>query len=325
MPRISVVIPAYNSEKTIVKTIDSVLKQSFTDFELIVINDGSQDKTFDVVSKINDPRIKIFTYPNAGANVSRNRGLSLAEGEFISFLDADDIWTPDKLASQLQALENNSNAKVAYSWTDNIDDNDKFLLVGTHITANGDVYEQLLISDFLENGSNPLICKETISKLGGFDESLPAAQDWDMWLRLADKYDFVCVPQPQVLYRISADSQSSNFHRQEKVCLKVLTKAYKNRPNLSKRVINLSLATLYNYLACRALYQPYTKQRGLFAAYFLLKNIFYDASRRKRLKLTLKLVLKITVIIFLPSAWSTALLTSIKGAKLDNNKLEVAS
>lgn len=325
MPRISIVIPTHNSEKTIAKTIDSVLKQSFTDFELIVINDGSQDKTLEVVTNINDSRIKVLSYPNAGANVSRNRGLYIAEGEFVSFLDADDIWSPDKLASQLQALQNHSAAKVAYSWTNYIDDNDKFLLAGTHITANGDIYEQLLITNFLESGSNPLICKEAIIQLGGFDELLPAAQDWDMWLRLADKYDFVCVPQPQVLYRIRANSQSSNLHRQEKVCLEVLTKAYKTRPNISKHVINISLAKLYNYLMCRALYQPYNRQKGLFAASFLLKNLIYDSSRVKRLKLILKLVFKIIVIVFLPSAWSTTLLTTIKDAKPSNNQFEVAS
>ncbi|GJD17226.1 probable glycosyl transferase [Rivularia sp. IAM M-261] len=322
MPRISVVIPAHNSEKTIVKTIDSVLKQSFTDFELIVINDGSQDKTCDIVSKINDSRIKVLSYPKAGANVSRNRGLALAQAEFVSFLDADDIWAPDKLASQIQALQSNINAKVAYSWTNYIDDEDKFLLTGTHITAIGDVYEQLLITNFLESGSNPLICKDAILTLGGFDESLTAAQDWDMWLRLANKYNFVCVPKPQILYRIRANSLSSNLARQEKVCLDVLSKAYKIRPNTNQQVINLSLAKLYNYLTCRALYQPHNRQKGLLAASFLLKNFIYDSSRVKRLKLTLKLVFKISVIILFPSALSTAILTTIKGAKTPTNDLE---
>jgi glycosyltransferase involved in cell wall biosynthesis len=325
MPRISIVIPAHNCETTITKTIDSVLKQSFTDFELIVIDDGSQDKTLEVVSKINDPRIKVLSYPKAGANVSRNRGLALAQGNFISFLDADDIWSPDKLASQIQALENDSNAKVAYSWTDYIDDNDKFLLAGTHITANAEVYEQLLITNFLESGSNPLICKETILTLGGFDESLTAAQDWDMWLRLANKYNFVCIPQSQILYRIRANSLSSNLARQEKVCLDVLKKAYQIRPNTSKQLINLSLAKLYNYLTCRALYQPHNRQKGLLAASFLLKNLIYDSSRLKKLKLTLKLVFKITIMVFFPSAWSTAILKTIKDANSQTNKLGTAS
>src|SRR5919199_5480676 len=107
MPLISVVIPAYNSEKTIQETIKSVLKQSFKNLELIVIDDGSKDSTFDIVSSFSDSRLRVFSYLNAGVSASRNRGLAKAAGEFISFLDADDLWTPDKLEAQLKALEAN--------------------------------------------------------------------------------------------------------------------------------------------------------------------------------------------------------------------------
>ncbi|MHC5718825.1 MAG: glycosyltransferase, partial [Nostoc sp.] len=213
MTSISVIIPCYNSEKTIKKTIESVLNQSFSDLELIVINDGSKDSTLEIISNFQDSRIKIFSFENSGGNISRNRGLKYTAGKFVSFLDADDIWTADKLASQLQALQENLGAKVAYSWTDSIDENDEILLSGMHITVNGDVYEKLLVSNFLENGSNPLILREAIIELGGFDESLNAAQDWDMWLRLASKFDFVCVPFVQILYRMSPNSLSSNLAR----------------------------------------------------------------------------------------------------------------
>src|SRR3712207_5841233 len=97
MSLISVIVPAYKGEKTIQKTIESVLNQTFTDFELIVINDGSQDATLDVVSSIQDSRLKLFSYPNAGISTTRNRGIYHAVGEYISFIDADDLWTPDKL------------------------------------------------------------------------------------------------------------------------------------------------------------------------------------------------------------------------------------
>jgi glycosyltransferase involved in cell wall biosynthesis len=311
-PKISIIIPAYNSEKTIQKTIQSVLNQSFADFELLVINDGSQDSTLEVVSHIKDSRIQVFSYANAGANVSRNRGLSHSRGEFVSFLDADDIWTPDKLASQLQALQKNVDAKVAYSWTDYIDENDEFLLSGTHITANGDVYEQLFIINFLENGSNPLIDKEVLILLGGFDESLSAAQDWDMWLRLAHKYNFVAVPSVQILYRIRENSQSSHLLRQEKLCLKILKKAYQTRPFINKNIWNLSLANLYKYLTCKAMQQPLNRKKGLAAAKFLVQYIIHDSSRWQHTNLTLKLLFKIVVMLSLPSTSSTALLISFK-------------
>ncbi len=315
MPTISVIIPTYNSEKTIQRTIESVLNQSFTDFELIVINDGSQDLTLDIISRFNDPRIKVFSYPHAGGNVSRNRGIQAAIGEFVSFLDADDIWTPDKLAKQFQALQAETTAKVAYSWTDHIDENGDFLSSGMHITANGDVYQQLFMANFLENGSNPLIYREALIELDGFDESLNASQDWDMWLRLAQKFNFVAVPSVQILYRISANSVSSNLLRLEKSCLFVLEKAYQARPSIGKHTWSISLANFYKYLTCKALQQPFNRQKALAAAIFLWKYVINDFSRVKQIKLTLKLLLKITIITILPTTLSTVILTSMKKSK----------
>ncbi|MBD2448463.1 glycosyltransferase [Nostoc sp. FACHB-152] len=306
-PIISVIIPAYNSEKTIKSTIDSVLNQTFKNFELIVINDGSTDSTLNIISQIQDHRLKVFSFDNAGGNISRNRGLHQAVGEFVSFLDADDIWTTDKLASQLEALQANTDAKVAYSWTDYIDENGKFLVAGNHLAVNGDVYERLLVSNFLENGSNPLIYREALVELGGFDESLKAAQDWDMWLRLAAKYSFICVPEVQILYRVSANSLSTHLDRQEKACLQVLKGAYNTRPLVSKNIWNLSLANLYKYLVCKALQEPFNRQKGITAARFLWLFIINDAARSQRINFTLKILLKIIIIIALPPNLSTAL------------------
>ncbi|MEH2390190.1 MAG: glycosyltransferase [Nostoc sp.] len=305
---ISVIIPAYNSEKTIKETIESVLNQTFANFELIIINDGSQDSTVDVITQIQDSRIRLFSYPNAGGNVSRNRGLHLAVGEFVSFLDADDLWTPDKLQSQFKALQEDVTAKVAYSWADYINPNGKFLLSGKRINVNGNVYENLLVNNFLENGSNPLICRKALITLGGFNESLSAAQDWDMWLRLASKFDFICVPSVQILYRISANSLSSNLVRQEKACLQVLKIAYKVRPSLRDATRttlnhswNISLANLYKYLTCKALQEPFNQQKALTAARFLWKYFLNDPSRLQNINFTLKLLLKIIIIFTLPT------------------------
>lgn len=300
-PKISVIIPAYNSEKTIANTIKSVLNQTFIDLELIVINDGSQDSTLEVVTQIKDSRIKVFSYSNAGGNVSRNRGLHRAVGEFVSFLDADDLWTPDKLQSQLKVLQENVTAKVAYSWTDYINANGEFIVSGKRINVNGDVYNSLLLNNFLENGSNPLICRKSLVSLGGFDESLSAAQDWDMWLRLASKFNFICVPSVQILYRISANSVSSNLARQEKSCLQVLDRAYKERPSALKHSWNISLTNLYKYLTCKALQKPFNRQKGLASAIFLWKYFLHDHAKLQNLNFTLKLLLKIVIIIILPT------------------------
>ncbi|MBN3961331.1 glycosyltransferase [Nostoc sp. NMS8] len=301
LPKISVIIPAYNSEKTIKQTIQSVLNQTFTNLELIVINDGSQDSTLEIITQFQDLRIKVFSYANAGGNVSRNRGLNHAVGEFVSFLDADDLWTPDKLQSQLKALQGNVTAKVAYGWTDYIDINGKFLLSGKRINLNGNIYEELLLNNFLENGSNPLICKKSLITLGGFDESLNAAQDWDMWLRLASKFDFICVPSVQILYRLSANSVSSNLVRQEKACLEVLGRAYKERPSTVRNSWDISLANLYKYLACKALQKPFNRQKSLSSVRFLWKYFLNDPSKVENLNFTLKLFLKIVIIFISPT------------------------
>lgn len=313
---ISVVIPAYNSEKTIKETIESVLNQIFTSFELIIINDGSQDSTIEVITQIQDSRIKVFSYPNAGGNVSRNRGLHHAVGEYVSFLDADDIWTPDKLQFQLNALQENLSAKVAYSWTDYIDENGEIVLSGTHFTANGDVYEKLLVTNFLENGSNPLICRKSLIALGGFDESLGAAQDWDMWLRLACKFYFVCVPSVQILYRITANSVSSNLVRQENASLQVLKKAYQQRPPALKSSWNISLTNLYKYLACKALQKPFNRQKSLTAAKFLWNYFLNDSLRFHRITFTLKLLLKIIIILILPKFFDSILNKRLKHSSI---------
>ncbi|MEH2161727.1 MAG: glycosyltransferase [Nostoc sp.] len=299
-PKISVIIPAYNSEKTIGYTIQSVLNQTFRNLELIIINDGSQDSTLKLITQIPDSRIQVFSFPNAGGNVSRNRGLQRAVGEFVSFLDADDLWTRDKLQSQLKALQENITAKVAYSWTDYIDKNGEFILSGKRVNIKGNIYENLLLNNFLENGSNPLICRKALITLGGFDESLNAAQDWDMWLRLASKFDFICVPSVQILYRMSGNSVSSNLIKQEKYCLQVLKKAYKDKPSTLKNSWNISLANLYKYLTCKALQKPLNRQKGLASAIFLWNYFLNDPSRLKNINFTSKLLLKILIIIIVP-------------------------
>ena len=159
----------------------------------IVINDGSQDLTLEVISSIPDSRIQVYSYPNSGLAASRNRGIVRAVGEYIAFIDADDLWTSDKLEAQLHALKANPDAAVAYSWTDYIDESGQFLRRGSHITVNGNIYPDLLVLDFLENGSNPLIRKQAFVECGNFDESLTAAEDWDLLLRLASRYHFICV------------------------------------------------------------------------------------------------------------------------------------
>jgi glycosyltransferase involved in cell wall biosynthesis len=311
MPTISVVIPVYNGETTIAETIQSVLNQSFVDTEVIVINDGSQDATLEIVSRIKDLRLKVFSYPNAGLAASRNRGTSHSVGEFISFIDADDLWTPDKLETQLRALQENPQAAVAYSWTNYIDELGQVLNRGSYMTVNGNVYPKLLLVDFIASGSNCLIRRQALTEVGGFDESLTAAEDWDMWLRLAVRYPFVGVPSAQVLYRISTNSMSSNVYRQEIESLQVIEKAFAQSPDSLAYLKPLALANLYKSLTLRALERLSGRQGSITAARYLWYSFRTDRSLL-RARVIWKVLFKIAVMAILPTQQAQVLFTKMK-------------
>lgn len=301
MPLISVVIPVYNGELTIEETVISVLNQTFLDFELIVIDDGSTDSTLEIIKKIHDSRLKIFSYTNSGLSASRNRGIKHARGEFISFIDADDLWTSGKLTAQLNALRKNPDAAVSYSWTDFIDMSGNLLGYGIHHTADGYVFPYLLAHFFIGSGSNALIRKHVFDEVGWFDETLTAAEDWDMFLRIAAKYHFVTVPEPQILYRITDNSMSRNILNQERECLKVIERAYVREPGKSlQHHKRYSIANLYIYLAAHALRGVPDRQRGLIAARFLWWSIVKDILILKRFKLVFIIISKIISVILLP-------------------------
>jgi len=311
MPIISVILPVYNGEKTILETIESVLKQTFSDFELIIVNDGSQDKTLEIVDTIKDPRIKVFSYPNNGPNSSRNRGISKAKGEYISFIDADDLWTADKLEAQLKALQANSQAAIAYSWTDLIDESGQFLRRGAHINVSGDVYKNLLMINFLDNGSNPLIRRQALDEVGSFDESLTHAEDWDMWLRLAAHYHFVAVPSPQILYRVYPNSNSFNVSKLEAGSLQVIERAFVQAPESLQHLKKHSICNIYKYLNFKALEGPPVQRRGLMAARFLCHAVRHDPTLLRR-RVIWKILLKITTVILLPPQLAQVLITKMK-------------
>lgn len=299
MPLITVVIPVYNGEKTIRETIQSVFNQSLSDLELLVINDGSTDSTLEIASQIQDERLKVYTYPNAGLAASRNRGISLAKSEYISFIDADDLWTPDKLESQLKALQKNPEAAVVYSWTDWIDESSQLLGKGSHNTQQGEVLPQLLLNDFVANGSNCLIKMQAFREVGGFDETLTAVEDWDMWLRLAERYQFVAVPSPHILYRVTSNSMSFNVWGMEAASLQIIEKAFASAPQSLQYLKRDSIGNRYKYLTFKALDGLPERKKGLAATRFLWNAIAYDPSLLQA-KVIWKVLFKITAIILLP-------------------------
>ena len=257
MPQISVVIPVYNGEKTIEESIASVLAQTFTDFELIIINDGSQDNTPKIVQQIiqetADLRIKLYSYTNGGLATSRNRGIAKAQGEYISFLDADDLWTKEKLASQYHALQTHPQAVVAYSGTNWIDEFGNVIKHASPPSFSGNIYNVLLLFNLVGSGSNIITKREALLKVGNFDESLKASEDWDLLIRLSAKYEFIGVDSPQILYRQSPSSMSSRLNYQEQETIKVIRKAFRQAPPQLQYLKKISLANTYIYLTYKCI------------------------------------------------------------------------
>ena len=201
MPSVSVVVPAFNAERTVPDALRSVLAQTFTDVEVIVIDDGSRDGTLAVVGEIADPRLRVASFPNGGVATARNHGIPLARGELVAFIDADDRWTPDKLEAQVAALARCPAAGAAYSWTVNVDEAGRERSRQRPVFFEGDVLRELLVENFTCSGSNILVRRAAFESVGDFDTSLGVSEDWELCVRLAARWPFALVPRYQVLYR----------------------------------------------------------------------------------------------------------------------------
>jgi len=280
-PLVSVIVPMFNGADTIAHTLESVLAQTCTDFEILAIDDGSTDETLARVRAIDDERLWSYSFANAGVSVSRNRGLKLALGHYCSFLDADDYWTPNKLGDQCRAIvESHSwpsgGAAAAYSWVDYVDAAGARLRPGSHRTARGDVLAYLLLTNFLENGSNLLLKTAVARQVGGFESHLSPSEDWDYALRLAQVAHFTCVPEVQVFYRVLPTSASANVRRTEASCRNVLDRAFETAPQALRDLRPYSLANLYRYLTSRALTPPWTPEGCQQALDYLMQAIAAD-------------------------------------------------
>ena len=196
---VSVVMPAYNAERFIGEAIDSVIRQTVNDWELIVVDDGSTDRTAAIVSSYRDPRIKLVSAGSRGGQAAaRNIGTSIASFPFLSYLDADDRLMPDNFATLRQALDMHPDAVVAYGTHVRIDETGKRYgtrRLATHLARpTGDVLPQFLCGNHMVNGGVALARKAAVRQVGGFKAGLPCNDDWVLWAHLAAIGDFHHVP-----------------------------------------------------------------------------------------------------------------------------------
>lgn len=310
MPLISIIIPAFNAEATIRETVESVLAQTLTDFEIIVINSATasnRPKTEAILAAFNDPRIKVFDYDEANASLNRNRGIGHASAPLIAFLDADDLWTSTKLEQQYEALQAHPEAGVAYSATECIDEQSEFLRRGPAASWAGDVYGRLLIYNFIVSGSNVLVRAEAIARVGCFDESLPNAQDYDMWLRLAEQFDFVPVDEIHVRYRVSTRSLSFNIPRTERLMLRIFERAFACPKAESLQSLKpYCLANLYKYLTSKSLEAAPEQQNPFLTLSLLFKALRWEPGLIRK-PVMAKIALKVMALLLVPRSWTPAL------------------
>lgn len=296
MPLISVIIPAKNAEATIRQTIDSALNQTFSDIEIIIVDDDSSDSTLEIVSAIADSRIRVVSCNKGNAAASRNVGIAHAVGTWIAPLDSDDVWLPNKLVEQLQALQQHPQAAVAYSWVDRIDEAGKSIGAGGRCTQSGNVHADLLLSNILGNGSNPLICKDALDAIAGFDETLSHSEDRDLYLRLAERYEFVAVPTVHVLYRVTYQSKSfRSIFRSEASYLRLIERAYAQAPKSLQHLKAQSFANHYQYLIMKALKGSIGWQRYWIALQLWIHFCIKIPEPLNFLKLKISLILDILI------------------------------
>jgi glycosyltransferase involved in cell wall biosynthesis len=254
MPRISVLIPAYNAMNYLPETMENVLSQTFTDFEVIVVNDGSSDATEQWVSQIKDPRVRLITQENQGLAGARNTGIAHAKGEYITFLDADDLWEPTKLEKQLRVLEENPEVALVYTWVAFIDEMGKPTGRVFKNQAEGDVWKNLTEHNIVESGSVAMVRRSCFEDIGLFDRNLGSyLEDWDMWLRIASRYPFKVVKEPLVYYRQLSGSASRNWEAMARSFEIVIEKAFSAAPSELQYLKNRSYGFANICLAWKAL------------------------------------------------------------------------
>jgi glycosyltransferase involved in cell wall biosynthesis len=222
MPHVSVIIPAYNAEAFIANTLRSVLDQTYRDLEVIVVDDGSTDGTLEVLGQF-ERQVRVHAQANGGVARARNAGVRLATGSWIAFLDADDEWLPHKIERQLACRD------VPMSFTDRynfgvIGDLPELQSKATPMRG-GDVFVPLLRDGNFITLTSVMMRRELFEAMGGFYTGLNGTEDWDLWLRIAEKHPIGFVDEPLVRYRLHPGGISRNFARMCRERTEVISRA----------------------------------------------------------------------------------------------------
>jgi glycosyltransferase involved in cell wall biosynthesis len=225
-PQISVIIPAYNQAKFLSAAVDSVLAQTYRDYEIIVVDDGSTDSTAEVAKQYGD-QVRYLYQDNLGLAGARNTGIRAARGEYIGLLDSDDIWLPEYLRTMKNLASQHPEAVVFFCAARCMDMEgiDLTQEVGRRSPSSKDLYHQLIRANFIIP-STVLMRQAPVRSAGLFDPRLRSCEDWDLWLRLLPQQSFVGIPDALVRYRIHGSSLSANVARMQQSVRAVIEKNF---------------------------------------------------------------------------------------------------
>jgi glycosyltransferase involved in cell wall biosynthesis/2-polyprenyl-3-methyl-5-hydroxy-6-metoxy-1,4-benzoquinol methylase len=210
-PLVSVVIPAYNAEKTIVQSIDSALQQTITDLEVVVVDDGSVDGTVAAVRAITDPRVRLVEQPNGGAPAARNAGIDAARGIWLAFLDADDLFLPDKLERQLRYLDSHPGVRAVQTGVVMVDDDLRPIEERPCEASTDSLLDTLLFKNLPGLMSTLVVARSDVVAFGGFDTTLAILEDWDLAIKVSRHSNMHSIETPLALYRQHAGNRSADL------------------------------------------------------------------------------------------------------------------
>jgi len=245
MPKVSVIIPTYNRAGIVVRAISSVLNQTVSDFEVIIIDDGSVDGTEKAVAGLKGP-IQYLAHPaNLGVSAARNTGIRHSNAPFIAFLDSDDHWLPEKLNVQMQFFETNSQMVACQTEEIWIRKGRRVNPMKKHVKPSGDIFEPSL-KLCLVSPSAVMLKRSVLDEVGLFDESLPACEDYDLWLRIACRHPVHLIDQPLIIKEGGhPDQLSARYKGMDRFRIKALVKLIKSgilnegQLNVARKELNL--------------------------------------------------------------------------------------
>ncbi len=221
-PLVTVIIPTYNRDWVVGEAIDSVLAQYFSDYELIVVDDGSDDRTPEILAAYGN-QISVLRQANRGVSAARNRGIAAAAGRLVAFLDSDDLWLPQKLSTQVKFFAENPDAVICQTEEQWVRNGVRVNPKKRHLKFSGMIFERSLAL-CLVSPSAVMIKKALFDAVGVFDEDLPACEDYDLWLRISCRYPVDLIKTSLIIKRGGHEDQLSRSAGLDKFRIRSLIK-----------------------------------------------------------------------------------------------------